>query len=112
MKYSPFSSDTVPSRRPSTRMLTPASGSFFSPRTVPASLPVVPAMAGTTGKLAGTVRGEKKEPLAGVNIRVEGLRLGTVSDEKGEYFILGVPAGVYVVRANLMGYAPFVAEKV
>src|SRR5206468_12152649 len=29
-----------------------------------------------------------------------------------EYFIIGVLAGEYVVRANLMGYAPYVANKV
>jgi len=70
------------------------------------------AMAGTTGKLHGIVRGEKNEPLAGVNIRIEGQRLGAMTDDKGEYTILGVPAGDQIVRANLLGYAPFVAEKV
>src|SRR5437867_688826 len=59
-----------------------------------------PAGAGTTGKLAGRVTNDKKEPLAGVNIRVEGQRLGAVSDDKGEYFILSVPGGSYTVRAN------------
>ena len=55
---------------------------------------------------------EKKQPLAGVNIRLEGLRLGTASDESGNYFIIGVPAGAYVVRANLLGQAPYVADNV
>src|SRR5437667_8684612 len=68
--------------------------------------------AGTTGKLTGKVTNEKKEPLAGVNIRVEGQRLGAVSDDKGEYFILSVPGGSYTVRANLLGQAPFVAQGV
>lgn len=70
------------------------------------------ALAGTTGKLSGVVRNERKEPLAGVNVRVEGQRLGAISDEKGAYFILGVPAGEYLVRANLLGHAPYVAEHV
>ena len=71
-----------------------------------------PARAGTTGKLVGRVTDEKKQPLAGVNIRLEGLRLGTASDETGNYFIIGIPAGTYVVRANLLGQAPYVAENV
>ncbi len=71
-----------------------------------------PARSATTGKLQGRVTNEKREPLAGVNIRIEGLRLGTVSGEDGNFFILGVPAGGHVVRANLLGHAPFVAGNV
>src|SRR5438105_5356726 len=79
---------------------------------VAAALPIPAAWAGTTGKLAGKVTNEKKEPLAGVNIRVEGQRLGAISDDKGNYFIIGIPGGSYTVRANLLGQAPFVAENV
>jgi outer membrane receptor protein involved in Fe transport len=71
-----------------------------------------PARAGTTGKLVGRITDEKKQPLAGVNIRLEGLRLGTATDESGNYFIIGIPAGTYTVRANLLGQAPFAAENV
>jgi outer membrane receptor protein involved in Fe transport len=74
-------------------------------------LPVV-SLAGTTGKLSGKVRNEKKEPLAGVNIRIEGQRLGAITDENGEYVIIGIPAGPQVVRANLLGYAAYVANGV
>ena len=70
------------------------------------------ALAGTTGKLSGRVASEKNEPLAGVNIRIEGQRLGAISDDQGNYDIIGIPAGVYIVRANLLGQAPFVAENV
>src|SRR6185295_3593046 len=70
------------------------------------------ALAGTTGKLSGTVTGDKKEPLAGANIRIEGLRMGAASDEKGNYFIIGVPAGEYIVRVDLLGHTPYVAEHV
>src|SRR5438093_633953 len=55
------------------------------------------ARAGTTGKLAGRVTNEKKEPLAGVNIRVEGQRLGAISDDKGNYFILNIPGGSFTI---------------
>jgi outer membrane receptor protein involved in Fe transport len=71
-----------------------------------------PARAGTSGKLVGRVMDEKKQPLVGVNIRLEGLRLGAASDESGNYFIIGIPAGTYTVRANLLGQAPYVAENV
>jgi len=73
---------------------------------------VAPGWAGTTGKLAGRVLGEKKEPLPGVNVRIESLRLGTVTDEQGNYFIINIPAGRYVVKMNLVGYAPFTADNV
>ena len=71
-----------------------------------------PARAGTSGKLVGRIMDEKKQPLAGVNIRLEGLRLGAASDESGNFFIIGIPAGSYTVRANLLGQAPYVAENV
>jgi len=71
-----------------------------------------PSRAGTTGKLAGRITNEKREPLAGVNIRLEGVRLGAASDEQGNYFIIGIPAGTYTVRANLLGQAPYVADNV
>lgn len=76
------------------------------------ALPVSAAWGGTTGKLAGKVINDKKEPLAGVNIRIEGQRLGAVSDEQGNYFIIGIPGGNYSVRANMLGQAPFVASNV
>ena len=79
---------------------------------VGSTLVVPPVMAGTTGKLSGKVVNEKKEPLAGVNIRIEGQRLGAVSDDQGNYFIIGVPAGTYLVHANLLGYAAYAADKV
>jgi outer membrane receptor protein involved in Fe transport len=69
-------------------------------------------MAGTTGKLSGVVRNEKKEPLPGANIRIEGQHLGVMSDDQGEYFIIGVPAGEYTIRVNLLGHAPYVADHV
>jgi outer membrane receptor protein involved in Fe transport len=71
-----------------------------------------PAAAGTTGKLTGRALDEKKQPLAGVNIRLEALRMGTTSDESGNYFIIGIPAGTYTVRASLLGRAPFAAANV
>jgi outer membrane receptor protein involved in Fe transport len=76
------------------------------------TLAVAPVFAGTTGKLSGRVTNEKNEPLAGVNVRIESQRVGAVTDDEGEYFIIGVLGGTYMVRANLLGYAPYVADNV
>src|SRR5689334_5127720 len=72
----------------------------------------LPALAGTTGKLTGRVTDDKKQPLAGVNVRVEGQRLGGITDDQGNYFIIGVLGGKYQIKMDLIGYAPFVAENV
>ncbi|HTQ45523.1 MAG TPA: TonB-dependent receptor, partial [Polyangiaceae bacterium] len=71
-----------------------------------------PARAGTTGKITGHVQNEKKEPLPGVNVRIEGQRLGAITDDHGDYFIIGIPGGTYTVRMNLLGYTPYVASNV
>ena len=70
------------------------------------------ALAGTTGKLQGRVTDEKGQGLAGANVRIEGQRLGAATDESGNYVIVAVPAGAQIVRINLIGYAPFVAQNV
>jgi len=70
------------------------------------------ARAGTTGKLTGVVHDDKGKPVVGANVRLEGLRIGALTDEEGRYLIIGIPAGEYPVRANMMGFGGFVAEKV
>ena len=46
------------------------------------------------------------EPLARVEVRVEGLGVGGVTNERGELHLRGVPAGERTVDATLLGYAP------
>ena len=59
----------------------------------------------TVGKLAGRViDAQTREALPGVNVAVEGTRLGAVSDASGNYFILQVSPGVYAVKASSVGY--------
>ena len=72
----------------------------------------LPAFAGTTGKLTGRVTDDKKQPLPGVTIRIDGQRLGAITDDAGEYFIIGIPGGRHTVRMSLIGYAPYTAENV
>lgn len=72
----------------------------------------LPAFAGTTGKLTGRITDDRKQPLAGVNVRIEGQRLGGITDDQGEYFIIGIPGGRYSLRMNLIGYGAYLVENV
>jgi len=60
---------------------------------------------GQTGKIAGrVVEAEKKEPLPGTNVFLEGTALGTITDVKGNYFIINIPPGKYTIVFRSMGY--------
>ena len=73
----------------------------------------VPAHAGTTGIIAGTVTDSATgEKLAGVNVIVEGTDLTTVTNAQGYYVITNVPVGEYTVTTSLVGYSDAVVEKV
>ena len=72
----------------------------------------LPALAGTTGKIAGTVQEKGKGALPGVTVIVEGTRFGAIADDQGRYQILNVPAGTYTVRGKVIGYADYVATNV
>ncbi|MBU0727631.1 TonB-dependent receptor, partial [Patescibacteria group bacterium] len=58
----------------------------------------------TTGKVSGTVTDQNGQPLAGANVVVAGTSFGGASDSDGNYYILEVPAGVYDIRADYIGY--------
>jgi len=61
--------------------------------------------AGTTGKLAGTVRDARTgEPLPSVNVVIEGTLLGAATNPDGYFVILNIPPGRYKVNAALVGY--------
>ncbi len=65
------------------------------------------SMAATTGKIAGRVTDAANgRPLPGVNVLVEGTTLGASTDMDGNYFIINVPAGIYTIRAEMIGYSP------
>lgn len=64
------------------------------------------APAGTTGKIAGTVKDTSiDEPLIGANIVIEGMLMGAATDADGDYFIINVPPGTYSLTASMLGYA-------
>ena len=77
------------------------------------SLFIVPgALAGTSGKLSGRILDKKKQPLAGANIAVPTARRGAMSDAEGRFAIIGIPAGTYEVKVNLLGYGPVAVQDV
>ena len=58
-----------------------------------------------TGIITGlVVDSATRQPIAGVNVIVEGTRLGTISRDDGTFTISGVPAGTHTVRARRIGY--------
>lgn len=69
--------------------------------------------AGTTGKLTGKVVDKNtQEPLPFVSIIVEGTKFGATTDVDGNYVILNLPPGKYIVRAQYLGYQTIVMENV
>lgn len=69
--------------------------------------------AGTTGKIAGVIKNKDTgEQLPGVAVTIEGTTMGAAANEKGEYFILNIPPGVYKLKATLIGYTPVEMEDV
>jgi len=58
-----------------------------------------------TGTITGQViDSATRQPIAGVNVVVEGTRLGTITRDDGTFTITGVPAGTHTVRARRIGY--------
>jgi hypothetical protein len=49
-----------------------------------------PGTAGTTGKIHGYVRDDRGAPLQGVNVLLDGLKQGAITDGGGYYAILNV----------------------
>lgn len=58
-----------------------------------------------TGTITGQViDSATRQPIAGVNVVVEGTRLGTITRDDGTFTIVGVPAGTHTVRARRIGF--------
>ncbi len=69
------------------------------------------AMAQEAGRITGEViDGSTGAPLAGVQIVLEGTSYGTVTNGRGRYLVLNVPAGTYTVAVELIGYGRESAE--
>lgn len=70
---------------------------------------LLPALAfAQDGKLRGRITDkESGEAMIGATVVLEGTTRGAATDVNGEYIVLAVPAGVYTVRANYIGYAQY-----
>lgn len=65
-------------------------------------------VAGTTGKVAGTVKDKTTgEPLVGANVVLEGTNLGSSTDSDGFYTILNITPGIYTLTVYYVGYATY-----
>ncbi len=72
-----------------------------------------PALAGTAGKICGSVVDASDESLmASANIVVVDTKMGAASDFEGYYVILNMPPGTYTLRASFVGYRPIVVKEV
>ncbi|HUU29051.1 MAG TPA: TonB-dependent receptor [archaeon] len=64
-----------------------------------------------TGKIEGIVRDKDTgQPLQGVQVQVNGTRLGNISNADGYYFILNVPPGRRALTFNYTGYQKVTVE--
>ena len=69
--------------------------------------------AGTSGKIAGTVRdAETGDALTGANILVLGTLYGAAADINGNFTVLQVPPGLYSVQITMMGYTTVTSSQV
>ena len=59
-----------------------------------------------TGRITGTVTGDGAQPLPDVQISLVGTSFGTVTDERGRYNLVNLPAGTFQLRAQRIGYRP------
>ena len=65
----------------------------------------------STGKIQGRVTDAGTgAPIAGAQVLVDGTTLGNLTNDQGFYFVNEVPAGLQSVRAQFIGYRPFVIE--
>jgi len=72
-----------------------------------------PLLASTTGKIAGNITEmETGNPMPGVNVVITGTTMGAATDMQGNYTILGVPPGTYVVHVTMIGYTRIILEGV
>lgn len=72
-----------------------------------------PTDAPALGKIYGMVTDkESGKPLAGVNVVLQGTKMGAATDKNGKFFILNVPVGVYPVEFSFIGYKSVVLRDV
>lgn len=71
----------------------------------------VPAAWAQSGQITGTVTdGQSEETIPGVNVAIQELQQGAVTDSEGVYLIENIPPGTYTLRASFVGYDAFETE--
>ncbi|MBI3003887.1 MAG: TonB-dependent receptor [Ignavibacteriales bacterium] len=68
--------------------------------------------ADTRGKLSGTLRDQRNDPLIGANVLLVGTTLGASTDVEGNYVIINIPPGTYDVRISSVGYQTKIIQQV
>jgi outer membrane receptor for ferrienterochelin and colicin len=67
----------------------------------------------TTGKITGKVIDiETGTPLIGVNIVVEGTPYGSATDKDGNFYIVNLYPGLYILRAQMIGYETVIVKNI
>ncbi len=61
---------------------------------------------GETGKIEGTVKDSAGAPVGGAQVLIVGSAFHATTDDAGYFFMNNVPAGVVIVRAQQLGFAP------
>lgn len=73
--------------------------------TVTVFIPLSPRREERLGNLRGRIISDQiEEPLAGVNVIIEGTDRGTATNANGDYRFVNVPVGTRQVRASLIGF--------
>jgi outer membrane receptor protein involved in Fe transport len=68
---------------------------------------LAPAQASLTGVISGKVTDEATgKALSGVNLALTPVGYATVTDAAGDFLFTAVPPGNYIIKLNLVGYAP------
>ena len=73
---------------------------------------VTVANAGTKGKIAGTVVDETGQTMPGVQIYIESIEKGAVTDIDGKYSIINLEPGFYTLTVRYLGYATLIVNNV
>ena len=60
--------------------------------------------------ISGTILDEKRQPLAGVSVYLQGTVRGVQSDRTGTYILKDIPAGSYQLVVSQVGFQKFIQE--
>ncbi len=60
--------------------------------------------------VSGTILDEKRQPLAGVSVYLQGTVRGVQSDRSGTYLLKDIPAGSYQLVVSLVGFQTYTQE--